>query len=97
MGVEEFLDWQIDVDRFFDVMEVPESKQVKMIAIRLKSTTAVWWDKLVYQRQHQRKGPVRTWRRMKQLMVERFLPANYEQILYRMYIECAQGRRSVTK
>ncbi|MCI74492.1 hypothetical protein A2U01_0095756, partial [Trifolium medium] len=27
MGVEEFLNWQIDVDRFFDVMDVPESKQ----------------------------------------------------------------------
>lgn len=25
-GVEEFLDWKIDVDRFFDVMDVPENK-----------------------------------------------------------------------
>ena len=25
MGVEEFLDWQIDVDRFFDVMDVDDS------------------------------------------------------------------------
>lgn len=35
MGVEEVLEWQIDVDRFFDVMGVLENKKVKMVAIRL--------------------------------------------------------------
>jgi len=72
MGVEEFLDWEIDVDRLFDVMDVPESKQVKMVANRLRSTATVWWDRLVVQRRRQRKNPIRTWRRMKQLMLERF-------------------------
>ncbi|XP_057452198.1 uncharacterized protein LOC130744018 [Lotus japonicus] len=97
MGVEEFLDWQIGVDRFFDIMGIPENKKVKMVAIKLKSIVAVWRDKLVIQRQRQRKGPVRTWRRMKQLMMERFLPEDYEQILYKMYIDYVQGKKTVTE
>ncbi|PNX59776.1 hypothetical protein L195_g051590 [Trifolium pratense] len=78
-------------------MDVPEHKQVKMVAIRLKSTAAVWWDRLVVQRKRQKKNPIRTWRKMKQLMLERFLPEDYEQILYKMYIECVQGKRLVTE
>ncbi|CAN0899201.1 hypothetical protein LINGRAHAP2_LOCUS20137 [Linum grandiflorum] len=97
MRVDEFLDWLVDVDRFFDLMGVPENKQVKMVAIRFKSIAALWWDKLVFQRQCQRKAPIRTWRRMKQLMLERFLPNDYEKILYKMYVNCVQGRMSVTE
>ncbi|CAN0903471.1 hypothetical protein LINGRAHAP2_LOCUS22579, partial [Linum grandiflorum] len=94
MRVDELLVWQVDVDRFFDLMEVPENKQVKMVAIRLKSIAALWWDKLIFQRQCQRKAPIRTWQRMKQLMLERFLPKDYEKILYKMYVGRIQGTRT---
>ncbi|CAN0838816.1 hypothetical protein LINGRAHAP2_LOCUS2351 [Linum grandiflorum] len=97
MRVDEFMDWLVDVDRFFDLIGVPENKQVKMVANRLKSIAAVWWDKLVFQRQCQRKAPIKTWRRMKQLMLDHFLPNDYEKILYKMYVNCVQGRMSVTE
>ncbi|CAN0925673.1 hypothetical protein LINGRAHAP2_LOCUS34892 [Linum grandiflorum] len=45
-------------------MGVPKNKQVKMVAIKLKSIDALWWDKLIFQRQCQRKAPIGTWRRM---------------------------------
>ncbi|KAL9659458.1 hypothetical protein QQ045_024264 [Rhodiola kirilowii] len=88
MRVKEFLNWQVDVDRFFDVMGVPKNIQVKMASMRLKSVPFVWWDKLVTVRQRERKGPVRTWRRHKQLMMEQFLPKDFEQISYKKHVEC---------
>ncbi|XP_071728633.1 uncharacterized protein [Rutidosis leptorrhynchoides] len=97
LSIEEFLDWLAEVERFFEFADIPENKQVKLVAYRLKGGASSWWEQTQNQRQRARKLPIRNWNKMKRMLISRFLPPDYEQFLFEQYQSLRQGQKTVAE
>lgn len=93
--IEDFIDWLSKIECFFNFMEIPPNKMVKLASYKLKSGAAVWWDQLRRLRSKSGREPMRTWVRMKKSMMDRLLPPDYEQYLYQLYHDCMQGTKTI--
>lgn len=97
MGCGRFSQLDQEMEKFFNYTDTPKEKKVKLVALRLKSGASAWWEQIQENRRRCGKKPIKTWPRMQKLMKERFLPINYEQILYKKYYHCKQGTRTVAE
>ena len=61
LKIEEFLDWMVEVERFFDYTKIPEEKQEKLVACKLKGVASAWWEQVQQTQNRSAKSPVRTW------------------------------------
>jgi len=76
---EEFLDWLHIVERVFEFKDIPDDKKVKLVALRLRKYTSLWWTNLNAKRLRERKSKIRSWKKMKTKLRARFLPPTYVQ------------------
>ena len=56
LGVDEFLDWQIDVDKFFNIMEAPKNMQAKILAFCRKGAVSRCCKKNFFTDREKEKG-----------------------------------------
>ena len=78
VSIEEYLDWVSEVEKFFDYIGTTDEKQVCLVTYKLKGGASAWWDRVQLNRTRERKLLIRSWRRMKRLMADQFLPPDYQ-------------------
>jgi len=83
LSADVLLDWLSEVNKYFEFEETSEDKQVKFAATKLKGHASLWWDSLQAERKRQQKPPIKKWARMEAKLKEKFLPKDYQIMLYR--------------
>jgi len=89
------LDWLQTVERVFDFKDIPEEKKVKLVALKLRRYASTWWANVVAKRAKKGKGKIKSWRKMKAKLKDKFLPSHYLQENYSKLHHLKQGFLSV--
>ena len=84
-NIRNFLSWIWDIENFFEIEDVPEEKMVKMASLKLAGHVADWWYDLQAHRRRQGKDRVRSWWKMKLLIMRRYYTSDHEWYLFREY------------
>lgn len=83
LSADVLLDWLSEVNKYFEFEETSEDKKVKFAATKLKGHASLWWDNVQAERKRLHKQPIKKWTRMEAKLKEKFLPKDYQIMLYR--------------
>ncbi|KAF3619355.1 hypothetical protein FXO37_33737 [Capsicum annuum] len=92
VNIEGFLDWIYEVETFFEIMNIPPERRVPFVAYKLKGGARAWWNCHQEELHFRGENHVRYWPQIKALLKARFLPTDYEQILYLQFHNCDQEK-----
>jgi hypothetical protein len=93
--VEEYLNWELKVEKLWRMHEYTEDRKIKLASSELDGYALLWWDNIVQSRLEAREPPIITCRGMKEVMRAHFIPRNYIHSLYDRLTNLKQGLKSV--
>jgi len=73
----EFVDGLQTVERVFEYKVVPEEQKVKIVVVKLKKHTPIWWESVKRKREREGKSKIKKWEKMCRELTRKFLPPHY--------------------
>ena len=93
--MEEYLTWELKIEKLWRLHDYTEDRKIKLASSEFDGYALRWWDNVVQKREEDGDPPIVTWRSMKQVMRDRFVPRNYIRTLYDQLQQLRQGTMSV--
>lgn len=93
-----FMDWIQELEKYFDMegIEEMDPRRTKIVASRMKSHAALWWENLQNARKRQGKEKIKSWPKMLKRLNVKFMPADYQQRLFKEYQNLRQKELSIS-
>ncbi|KAA8530465.1 hypothetical protein F0562_005174 [Nyssa sinensis] len=90
-----FEDWLTAIEDYFDWFAVSEDRKVRYVRMKLKGHARAWWGSVEEQLRRTRRPVVSNWEEMKERLKEKYLPIDYEQMMFEEMLQLRQGSLSV--
>ncbi|KAI9160345.1 hypothetical protein LWI28_007308 [Acer negundo] len=89
-----FFDWITALEDYFDWFSVPDDRKVRFVKLKLKGPARAWWSSVEEQIRPTRQAPITEWEEMKERLESKYLPINYEQLIYEDMLQWSQGTKA---
>jgi retrotransposon gag protein len=93
---EVYMDWEANLERYFDFKDTPPDQQFKFAKIKLTKLAAVWLEGVQKQRRREDRERISTWEKLKTHLRRRYVPRNYSQQLGMQWGTLRQDNWSVS-
>jgi hypothetical protein len=90
-----FEDWSTAIEDYFDWFAVSEDRKVRYVRMKLKGHARAWWGSVEEQLRRTRRPTIYNWEEMKDKLKEKYLPIDYEQMMFEEMLQLRQGSLSV--
>lgn len=78
-----FQDWLMSVEDYFKWSGLSLDRQVWFVKMKLKNQARVWWHSVEEHLRRLKQSPITDWDKMKLKLLEKYLPIDYEDSLFK--------------
>ena len=77
----DFIDWLLDLEEYFNFWMICDEEKVRLASSKLDNEAKEWWEDIQIDRKQRGKQPIRSWQRMKRVLIDLWFPNDYYDIL----------------